>query len=71
MNHLLFRNLQADLAFIKNVKRYYLKNTLSLDGRWDAQTGAIYRAENQTMIQQRARNPFVGLTNRLGPVRPA
>ena len=65
-----FSNVLADLAFIKNVKRYYLKNTLSLDGRWDAQTGDLYRAETGLRLAQQARNPFMALTNRLGLVRP-
>ena len=65
-----FSNLLADLAFIKNVKRYYLKNTLSLDGRWDAQTGDLYRAETGLHLAQQARNPFVNVSNRLGLVRP-
>ncbi len=69
-NRLYYNNLQTDLAFIKNVKDYYLKNTLSLDGRWDAQTGDVYRAESQTRIAQEASNPFVAVTNRLGLVRP-
>ena len=70
VNRATLSNLLTDLAFIKNVKRYYLKNTLSLDARWDAQTGDLYRAESQASIQQRARTPFVGFTNRLGLVRP-
>ena len=69
-NQLYFNTLQTDLAFIKNVKDYYLKNTLSLEGRWDSQTGDIYRAESQTRVAQAARNPFFGATNRLGLVRP-
>ncbi|AMJ64830.1 hypothetical protein [Hymenobacter sp. PAMC 26628] len=69
-NQLSFNTLQTDLAFVKNVKDYYLKNTLSLDGRWDAQTGDVYRAESQTRIAQTARNPFFAATNRLGLVRP-
>ena len=70
VNRATLNNLLTDLAFIKNQKRYYLKNTLSLDARWDAQTGDLYRTENQTRVQQRAYTPFVGLTNRLGLVRP-
>ena len=70
VNRLYFNSLQTDLAFIKNVKRYYLKNTLSLDGHWDSQTGNVYRAEDQQRITQQATNPFVALTNRLGLVRP-
>jgi len=69
-NQLYFNTLQADLAFIKNVKRYYLQNTLSLDRRWDYQTGDVYRPEAQTSIAQAARNPFFVATNRLGLVRP-
>ncbi|MCI1188948.1 carboxypeptidase-like regulatory domain-containing protein [Hymenobacter sp. DH14] len=69
-NRLTFSNLLADFAFIKNVKRYYLKNTLSLDGRWDAQTGDLARAETGLRITQQARNPFVAVSNRLGLVRP-
>ncbi|MGI4875499.1 MAG: carboxypeptidase-like regulatory domain-containing protein [Janthinobacterium lividum] len=69
-NCLYFNTLQADLAFVKNVKRYYLKNTLTLDGRWNSQTGDIYRPESQSRIAQAARQPFVGVTNRLGLVRP-
>lgn len=65
-----FSNLLADVAFIKNEKRYYLKNTLSLDGRWDAQTGDLYRAETGLRLTQQARNPFMALANRLGLVRP-
>jgi uncharacterized Zn-binding protein involved in type VI secretion len=70
VNRSSFNNLLADLAFIKNVKRYYLKNTLSLDGRWDAQTGDLYRAETGLRLAQQAHTPFVALTNRLGLVRP-
>ncbi|GAB3635801.1 hypothetical protein GCM10027422_13910 [Hymenobacter arcticus] len=69
-NKLYFNTLQTDLAFIKNVKDYYLKNTLSLEGRWDSQTGDIYRAESGTRVTQAARNPFLAATNRLGLVRP-
>jgi hypothetical protein len=65
-----FNALQTDLAFIKNVKDYYLKNTLSLEGRWDGQTGEVYRIESQQRIAQAATNPFVAVTNRLGLVRP-
>ena len=32
-NKLYYNTLQTDLAYIKNVKDYYLKNTLSLEGR--------------------------------------
>ena len=63
-------NLLADLAFSKNVKRYYLKNTLSLDGRWDAQTGTVYRPETNLHLAQAARTPFLTVANRLGLVRP-
>ena len=70
VNRATLSHLLTDLAFIKNVKRYYLKNTLSLDARWDSQTGDLYRAESQSTIQQRARTPFGGLTNRLELVRP-
>jgi hypothetical protein len=69
-NRLTYSNVLADLAFIKNVKRYYLKNTLSLDGRWDAQTGDLYRTETGLRVAQQARNPFVAVSNRLGLVRP-
>ena len=70
VNRSTFSNVLADLAFIKNVKRYYLKNMLSLDGRWDAQTGDLYRAETGLHVAQQARNPFVAVSNRLGLVRP-
>ena len=70
VNRATVNNLLADLAFIKNEKRYYLKNTLSLDGRWDAQTSDLYRAETGLRLTQQARNPFVALSNRLGLVRP-
>ena len=69
-NKLYFNTLQTDLAYIKNIKDYYLKNTLSLEGRWDSQTGDIYRAESGAHIAQAARNPFFAATNRLGLVRP-
>jgi hypothetical protein len=69
-NKLYFNTLQTDLAYIKNVKDYYLKNTLSLEGRWDSQTGDIYRAKGGARIVQAARNPFFAATNRLGLVRP-
>jgi len=69
-NKLYFNTLQTDLAYIKNVKDYYLKNTLSLEGRWDSQTGDIYRAESGARIAQAARNPFFAATNRLGLVQP-
>ncbi len=69
-NKLYFNTLQTDLAYVKNVKDYYLKNTLSLEGRWDSQTGDIYRAESGARIAQAARNPFLAATNRLGLVRP-
>jgi hypothetical protein len=69
-NQLYFNTLQVDLAFIKNVKRYYLKNTLSIDRRWDSQQGNVYRPEGQASITQQARNPFFAATNRLGLVRP-
>ncbi len=70
VNRLYSNNALVDVAFIKNVKRYYLKNTLSVDGRWDSQTGELFRAESRQRIAQRATNPFVGLTNRMGLVRP-
>jgi hypothetical protein len=69
-NKLYFNTLQADLTYIKNVRDYYLKNTLSLEGRWDSQTGDIYRAESGARIAQAARNPFFAATNRLGLVQP-
>ena len=69
-NNLYFNTLQTDLAYIKNVKDYYLKNTLSLEGRGDSQTGDIYQAESEARIAQVARNPFFAATNRLGLVRP-
>ena len=69
-NRLYFDALQADLAFIKNVKDYYLKNTLSLDRRWDSQRGLLNLNEGQSRIEQRASNPFGAVTNRLGLVRP-
>ena len=70
VNHATFNNVLADLAFIKNEKRYYLKNMLSLDGRWDAQTSDLARAETGLRLAQQARNPFLSVSNRLGLVRP-
>lgn len=69
-NRLFFNSLQTDLSFIRNVQSYYLKNTLSLDRRWDSQTGDLDRLESGLRIRQTATNPFVALTNRLGLVRP-
>lgn len=69
-NRLYFNALQTDLAYVKNIKDYYLKNTLSLEGHWDSQTGDITRTESGTRIGQAARNPFFAATNRLGLVRP-
>jgi hypothetical protein len=69
-NKLYFNTLTTDLAYIKNVKDYYLKNTLSVEGRWDSQTGDIYRAESGARIGQAAQNPFFAATNRLGLVQP-
>jgi hypothetical protein len=70
-NKLYINNLLADLAFIKNVKKYYLKNTLSFNGAWDSQVGKVQQVERQVLIAQQAHNPFLSFTNRLGVVRPA
>jgi len=69
-NHLYFNNLLVDLAFIKNVKKYYLKNTLSFSGAWDSQVGEVRQVERGALIAQQARNPFLAFTNRLGLVQP-
>lgn len=69
-NRLYFNNLLVDLAFIKNVKKYYLKNTLSFNGAWDAQVGEVRQVERGALVAQQARNPFLAFTNRLGLVRP-
>ena len=69
-NQLYFNNLQTDLALIKNGKKHYLKNTLSFNGSWDAQTGSVQRSEAPQQVAQQARNPFYAITNRLGVVRP-
>ncbi|SDY09994.1 TonB-dependent receptor [Hymenobacter psychrophilus] len=63
----------TDLAYVRNVQRYYLKNTLSAAGSWEAQDGLLARngpAETAT-VTQRATNPYYTLSNRLGLVRPA
>ena len=70
-NKLYFNNLQTDLALIKNGKKQYLKNTLSFNGSWDAQTGSVQRSQAPPLVTQQARNPFYAVTNRLGVVRPA
>lgn len=65
------RQLTTDLAYIRNVKQYYLKNTLSLVRSWDEQNGLLTRSADAEPIQQQARNPFTSLSNRLALVRPA
>lgn len=69
-NTLYFNTLQTDLTYTRNIKDYYLKNTLSVDSRWDSQAGEVYQPEQQVRIRQMARNPFLAFTNRLGLVRP-
>ncbi|MDU0371674.1 carboxypeptidase-like regulatory domain-containing protein [Hymenobacter endophyticus] len=64
------RQLSTDLAYIRNVKQYYLKNTLSFTGSWDEQTGLLTRSADAEPIRQQARNPFTSLSNRLGLVQP-
>ena len=68
-NRAALNNLLVDLTFTKNEKRYYLNNALSLDGRWDAQTGDLYRPETGLRLTQAARTPFLILSNRLGLMR--
>jgi hypothetical protein len=70
-NHLNLNNLLIDLAFIKNIKKYYLKNTLSFNGAWDSQLGEVQQVEHGALIVQQARNPFLAFTNRLELVQPA
>ncbi|WP_139924162.1 carboxypeptidase regulatory-like domain-containing protein [Hymenobacter sp. DG01] len=66
------RQLTIDLAYIRNVQQYYLKNTLSLVRSWDEQTGLLTRGPNGAeVLRQQARNPFSSLSNRLALVRPA
>lgn len=65
--------LTTDFAYVRNVQRYYLKNTLSAAGSWEAQDGRLTRngpTETAT-VTQRATNPYYTLSNRLGLVRPA
>ncbi|GAA3936568.1 carboxypeptidase-like regulatory domain-containing protein [Hymenobacter algoricola] len=69
-NTLYVNQLTTDLAYIRNVQRYYLKNTFSFAGTWEAQDGRVQRATQEQAIQQRAINPVYSLTNRLGLVRP-
>lgn len=69
-NRATLHNLLVDLTFTKNEQRYYLNNALSLDGRWDAQTGDLYRPETGLRLTQAARTPLLSLSNRLGLVRP-
>ena len=64
------RQLSTDLAYIRNVKQYYLKNTLSLIRSWDEQTGLLTRGPDAAPVRQQARNPFTSLSNRLGLVQP-
>ncbi|WP_019947742.1 porin family protein [Hymenobacter aerophilus] len=71
-NTLYINQLTTDLAYVRNVKRYYLKNTLSAAGSWEAQDGRIQRnSVPEQPVVQRATNPAYSLTNRLGLVRPA
>ncbi|MBX0292090.1 hypothetical protein K3G63_16695 [Hymenobacter sp. HSC-4F20] len=65
------RQLTTDLAYIRNVKQYYLKNTLSFTRAWDEQTGLLTRDTGAEVLRQQARNPFTSLSNRLALVRPA
>ncbi len=69
-NHATRNNLLTDLTFTKNVKTYYLNDVLSFDGRWDSQTGDIYRPETGLRLAQAARTPFLHVSNRLGLARP-
>ncbi|WP_426490623.1 carboxypeptidase regulatory-like domain-containing protein [Hymenobacter sp. 102] len=62
--------LNTDLAYIRNVKRYYLKNVLSLASSWEEQTGQLTRSLDAEPVRQRARLPFTSLSNRLGLVQP-
>lgn len=64
------RQLTTDLAYIRNVQQYYLKNTLSLVRSWDEQTGLLTRNSDAQPLRQQARNPFSSLSNRLALVRP-
>jgi Carboxypeptidase regulatory-like domain len=64
------RQLNTDLAYIRNVKQYYLKNVLSLAASWDEQDGLLTRSVDAKPIRQQARNPFTSLSNRLGLVQP-
>ncbi|MBB4600652.1 hypothetical protein HNQ93_001987 [Hymenobacter luteus] len=70
-NELRPRQLTMDLAYIRNVKQYYLKNTLSLVRSWDEQTGLLTRGPEAELLRQQARNPFTSFSNRLALVRPA
>jgi hypothetical protein len=70
-NRLYFNNMLVDLAFIKNVKKYYLKNTLSFNGAWDSQVGEVQQVERGALIAQQAHNPVLAFTNRLGLVQPS
>ncbi|MBT2558578.1 TonB-dependent receptor [Hymenobacter sp. ISL-91] len=65
--------LTTDLAYVRNVQRYYLKNTLSAAGSWEAQDGLLTRngPTEAATVTQRATNPYYTLSNRLGLVRPA
>ncbi|MFD2786784.1 TonB-dependent receptor [Hymenobacter rubripertinctus] len=69
-NRLYSNQFTTDLAYVRNVQRYYLKNTLSVAGSWEAQDGLVQLAGQEQAVTQRATNPAYSLSNRLGLVRP-
>ena len=69
-NTLAVQHLTTDLGYERNAAAYYLKNTVSLAGSWDAQTGTVQLAGSTQPVQQYATFPAFMLSNRLGLVRP-
>ncbi|MBT9393907.1 TonB-dependent receptor [Hymenobacter sp. NST-14] len=70
-NRLYINQFTTDLAYVRNVQHYYLKNTLSVAGSWEAQDGLVQLTGQEQPVAQRATNPAYSLSNRLGLVRPA
>lgn len=69
-NILTVQRLTTDLGYERNATDFYLKNTVSLAGSWDAQAGTAQLADTAQPVRQYTSLPAFVLSNRLELVRP-
>ncbi|OON70547.1 carboxypeptidase-like regulatory domain-containing protein [Hymenobacter sp. CRA2] len=70
INRLTYQSAQTNLTLLKNTKRQYFKNTLSLTGYCNRQQGEVQRSQGPSPVSQVLRVPYAALSNTLRLVQP-